>query len=128
MGGALDHAVAAFLTDLEDRGLSKKVLLVMTGEMGRTPRISPDKRGPGRDHWANLGALALAGGGLQMGQVIGQSDRLAGEPAADPVRPSNLISTITHTLFDIGKLRLETGVPSELVKTLAEPEPIRALM
>jgi hypothetical protein len=63
MGGDLDHAVAAFLTDLEQRGLSEKVLLVMTGEMGRTPQISPNKRGPGRDHWANPGALALAGGG-----------------------------------------------------------------
>jgi hypothetical protein len=128
MGGALDHAVAAFLTDLEERGLSEKVLLVMAGEMGRTPRISPDKRGPGRDHWANLGALALAGGGLRMGQVIGQSDRHAGQPAADPVRPSNLISTITHTLFDMGQLRLETGVSDDLVKKLAESEPIRALM
>lgn len=128
MGGALDHAVAAFLTDLEAGGLSDKILLVMTGEMGRTPRISADKRGPGRDHWANLGALALAGGGLRMGQVIGQSDRHAGQPAADPVRPSNLVSTITHTLFDIGQLRLETGVSDDLVKKLAESEPIRALM
>lgn len=128
MGGALDHAVAAFLTDLEERGLSEKVLLVMTGEMGRTPRISADKRGPGRDHWASLGALALAGGGLSMGQVIGRSDRHAGKPAADPVHPANLVSTITHTLFDIGKLRLETGVSNELVRKLTEAEPIRGLM
>jgi len=128
MGGALDHAVAASLTDLEERGLSGKVLLVMAGEMGRTPRISPDKREPGRDHWANLGALALAGGGLQMGRVIGRSDRIVGEPAADSIRRENLISTITHTLFDMGNLRLETGVPDELVEQLAEAEPIPALM
>ncbi len=128
MGGALDHAVAAFLTDLEERGLSDKILLVMTGEMGRTPRISPDKRGPGRDHWANLGALALAGGGLRMGQVVGSSDRLAGQPAADPVHPSDLISTIAHTLFDMGQLRLETGVADDLVSKLAGSGPIRALL
>ena len=63
-----------------------------------------------------------------MGQVIGRSDRYAGQPAADPVRPSNLISTITHTLFDMGQLRLETGLSDDLVKKLATAEPIRALM
>ena len=56
--------------------------------MGRTPRIN--KNG-GRDHWGNLGPLLLAGGGLKMGQVIGQSNRDGGEPQSEPVRIQNLI-------------------------------------
>src|SRR5207253_9786023 len=75
MGGQVDHAVAAFIEDVEARGLSDKILLVVTGEMGRTPRLNKDG---GRDHWADLTALLLAGGGLKMGQVIGQSDKTAG--------------------------------------------------
>ena len=80
-GPAVRPAVSAFLEDLEARGLSDKILLVCCGEMGRTPRIN--KNG-GRDHWGNLGPLLLAGGGLKMGQVIGQSTaRPAGRP---PIR------------------------------------------
>src|SRR5207244_4627937 len=72
MGMPFDHAVSAFLEDVEARGLSDKILLVCCGEMGRTPRIN--KKG-GRDHWGNLAPLLLAGGGLNMGQVIGRSSR-----------------------------------------------------
>ena len=61
LGWTVDKAVSAFLSDLEARGLSEKVLLVITGDFGRTPTIN--KRG-GRDHWAKLGTLAFAGGGL----------------------------------------------------------------
>ena len=68
LGPALDHAVSTFLEDLEQRGLSDQILLVVTGEMGRTPRINNKA---GRDHWANICSLLLAGGGLRMGQVIG---------------------------------------------------------
>ena len=81
LGRPLDKAVSAFLEDSKQRGLSDKVLLVITGDFGRTPKIN--KRG-GRDHWANLCTLAFAGGGLKMGQVIGQSDRNAGCRPATP--------------------------------------------
>ena len=64
----LDQAVAAFVQDLADRGLSDNIMLVITGEFGRTPRVN---RNAGRDHWAPLSTLALAGGGLKMGQVVG---------------------------------------------------------
>src|SRR5262249_28181922 len=66
----VDHAVAAFIEDVEARGHSDRILLVITGEMGRTPRRNRDG---GRDHYPNLTTLAFAGGGLKMGQVIGQS-------------------------------------------------------
>jgi len=123
MGPPLDHAVSAFIEDLEARGLSEKILLVCCGEMGRTPKLN--KTG-GRDHWGNLGPLLLSGGGLPMGRVIGQSARSAGEPNSDPVRIKHLISTVMHTLLDVGKLRTQSGVPRELL-TMAEHEPIPGL-
>ena len=72
MAPPLDHALAAFLDDVEYRGLSDKILLVACGEMGRTPKIN---KAGGRDHWGNLAPLLLAGGGLKMGQVVGRSSR-----------------------------------------------------
>jgi uncharacterized protein (DUF1501 family) len=123
MGPPLDHAVAAFLEDVRARGLSDRILLVCCGEMGRTPKIN--KNG-GRDHWGNLGPLVLAGGGLNVGQVIGRSTRNGGEPNSDPVRIQNLIGTVMHTLFDVGQLRITRGVPREVLQ-MAEWEPIPGL-
>jgi hypothetical protein len=123
LGLPFDHAVSAFLEDVEARGLSDKILLVCCGEMGRTPRIN--KNG-GRDHWGNLAPLLLAGGGLRMGQVIGQSTRNGGEPATAPVTIQHLIATILHTLVDVGKLRVFRGLPRELLP-LTEWQPIAGL-
>jgi uncharacterized protein (DUF1501 family) len=123
MGVPFDHAVSAFVEDLEARGLSDRVLLVCCGEMGRTPKIN--KNG-GRDHWGGLAPLLLAGGGLKMGQVIGQSDRHAGAPASVPVTNQHVIATILHTLFDVGKLRVLRGLPRELAR-LTEWDPIPGL-
>jgi uncharacterized protein (DUF1501 family) len=115
LGRQVDHAVATFLDDLHDRGLSDRVLLIVTGEMGRTPRFN--NRG-GRDHWANLTPLVLAGGGLRMGQVIGQSDRHAAMPATEALGPGNLAATILHYLFDLGQLRLRPDLPRELANLI----------
>jgi hypothetical protein len=124
MGAPLDHALAAFLEDVEARGLSDQILLVVCGEMGRTPKIN--KNG-GRDHWGNLGPLLLAGGGLKLGQVIGQSDRNGGEPNSDPVRIKNIVGTVMNTLFDTGKIRITRGMPREILQ-MAEWAPIPGLM
>ncbi|RMG35052.1 MAG: DUF1501 domain-containing protein [Planctomycetota bacterium] len=125
MGEPFDWAVSAFLEDLEARGLSDDILLVCCGEMGRTPKIN--NRG-GRDHWGNLAPLLLAGGGLKMGRVIGQSSRDAGEPASEPYRIPNLVSTILHTLFDVGRLRLVPRVPNEILRLASAAEPIDGLV
>jgi uncharacterized protein (DUF1501 family) len=124
LGRPLDKALSAFLTDLEVRGLSDKVLAILTGDFGRTPTINA--RG-GRDHWANLCTLAFWGGGLRMGQVIGQCDRQNRAPVSTPIGPGNLLSTIMHFLFDVGQLRITRGVPSTLTRLLEDHRPIGEL-
>ena len=124
VGNPFDHAVSAFIEDCEARGLSDDILLVTTGEMGRTPRIN--KRG-GRDHWGGLTPLMLYGGGVTHGQVIGQSAKDGGEPISSAWKNQNLIATMLHTLFDIGELRLESGLPVDLVRFATTGTPIAGL-
>tara|TARA_Y100001934_G_scaffold185188_1_gene218729 strand:- start:1195 stop:2589 length:1395 start_codon:yes stop_codon:yes gene_type:complete len=125
LGTTLDHAVAAFLDDVAARGLSERVLLVITGDFGRTPRVN--KKG-GRDHWARLGTLAFAGGGLNMGQVIGQSDRQAGQPITTPYTTTHLMGTIMQSLFDVGKMRLVSGIPPQIRRLIEQSKSIPELM
>ena len=98
---ALDHAVSAFVQDINQRGLADDILLVVTGEFGRTPRVNGSA---GRDHWAPLSTLALAGGGLKMGQVVGESNSRAEVPKTTPISPQDLMATVFHVL----------GVPQSL--------------
>jgi hypothetical protein len=121
LGGQVDHAVSAFLDDVRERGLGDKILLVVTGEMGRSPRRNRDG---GRDHYGNLTPLLIAGGGLKMGQVIGQSDKNAAAPAADPQTPVNLLATVMRTVLDLGEVRAtpNLGKTAEIVTT-GEPIP-----
>ncbi len=124
MAGQVDHAVAAFLDDLEVRGLSDKILLVVTGEMGRTPRRNGNG---GRDHWGNLTSLLLAGGGLRTGQVIGRSDRMASSPATERYGPRHLLSTIMHTLLDTGEVRVQREL-GRVANIISDGEPIPGLL
>jgi hypothetical protein len=107
VGRAFDHGVAALIDDLEARGLSDQILVVATGEMGRTPRIN---RTGGRDHWARLAPLMMFGGGMTGGRVIGQSTRDGGEPISEPYTSASLISTILHTALDVGRLRVQPAL------------------
>jgi hypothetical protein len=94
-GPVVDHAVATFVQDVHDRGLQDDILLVVTGEFGRTPRIN---KNAGRDHWSPLSTLALSGGGLNMGQVVGESSAKAEHPKTNPITPQDLMATIFHVL------------------------------
>jgi uncharacterized protein (DUF1501 family) len=125
LGPEVDHAASVFLDDLRERGLDDKVMLVVTGEMGRTPK----KQGKGgRNHWAGVTPLLLAGGGLKVGRVVGESDAQGGVPKSSPIRPSNLMATILHSLFDVGQLRIAPGLPADLVKQVVDARPIAELM
>src|SRR5436190_4877341 len=124
VGSPFDRAVSAFIEDVESRGLSDKILLIACGEMGRSPRMN---KGGGRDHWGGLAPLLLYGGGLKMGQVVGDSTKDAGEPNTSAVTARHLMGTIAHALFDLGKLRVARGLPDEIVR-LTEYDPIRELV
>ncbi|MEK6235155.1 MAG: DUF1501 domain-containing protein [Planctomycetales bacterium] len=125
LGPQVDHAVSTFIEDCEARGLRDKVLLVVTGEMGRTPRIN--KNG-GRDHYGDVTPLLVYGGGLQMGRVIGQTDANATRPATEPYNPSHLMSTIMHSVFDLGRMRLDPGLSRDLGNVAQSGNPILPLM
>jgi len=86
-----DCALATLIEDLYERGLDKDVLVVAWGEFGRTPKVN--EKG-GRDHWPPVQCALIIGGGLNMGQVIGATDRMAGEPTERPVHVHEILATI----------------------------------
>ena len=87
----LDRALSALIADLSERELCRNVLLVVWGEFGRTPKINVTG---GRDHWPKLGSVLLAGGGLKMGQVIGESSHDGSLPTDRPISPSDVLATL----------------------------------
>src|SRR4029078_10112359 len=82
----LDQGLSALITDLRDRGLLERTLIVCMGEFGRTPRINQPDRLPGRQHWPNCWTAILAGGGTRGGMVIGETDRISAYVKDRPVR------------------------------------------
>lgn len=94
-GPPLDQMISALVTDLYERGIDRKVMLVMWGEFGRTPRVN--KTG-GRDHWGSLMSILMAGGGLQVGQVIGESTSKGELPHTRPVSPLEVLATMYRHL------------------------------
>ncbi len=90
-----DQAFAALIEDLDQRGQLDKTLVLSWGEFGRTPRINKDA---GRDHWPNVFSVAMAGGGLKRGFVLGESDARAEFPKERPVSPQDVLATMYHQL------------------------------
>ena len=108
-----DRALSALVSDLDDRGMLDDTLVVMMGEMGRTPRINNDA---GRDHWSQCQTVILAGGGIKRGVVVGASDKTASFPTTQPYGIQDLLRTIFTLL----------GVDSDKVyhTPLGRPVPI----
>ena len=94
----MDHAVSALFEDLGNRGLDKKVLVVLAGEFGRSPRIENQAGRPGRGHWGAASSVLFYGGGFNMGQVIGSTDKHAGHPVDRALKPQDVLATIYHHL------------------------------
>jgi uncharacterized protein (DUF1501 family) len=91
----LDAGMSTLFRDLAERGLLDRTLVVVTGEFGRTPRINNDA---GRDHWGPGFTVALGGGGIRGGRVIGKTDARAERPASDPYGPEDLSATMYHLM------------------------------
>ncbi|MBC7968004.1 MAG: DUF1501 domain-containing protein [Fuerstia sp.] len=116
---SLDLAVAALVDDLRDRRLLDETLILVMGEFGRTPKVNT---AGGRDHWPRVFSVALAGGGVRGGQVIGASDATGESPADRPVTPSDLVCTI-YTLLGLdpaSELQTDTGRPIRLAANEAQ--------
>jgi hypothetical protein len=98
----LDRSLYALLTDLSDRGLERDVAVVVWGEFGRDPRIDPPGRNGarynGRNHWTEANVALFAGGGLKMGQVVGETDNRAGRNKGTPYTPQNVLATLYQFL------------------------------
>ncbi len=112
---ALDQALSALLDDLEERGLSDEVTVLVWGEFGRTPKIN--KKG-GRDHWPRVGCAMLAGGGLRTGQIIGATNERAEFAVKRPVHFQEIFATLYHAMgLDIDRATIPdfTGRPRYLV-------------
>jgi hypothetical protein len=108
-----DRAVACLIDDLASRGLLDETLVICMGEFGRSPRIN---RMAGRDHWAPIQSVLLAGAGLPGGCTYGASDKRGAFPADRPVSPADLVATVLHLL----------GVPAELEVRDRTGRPLRA--
>jgi hypothetical protein len=94
---ALDRALFALVTDLDQRGLLDDVVIVMGGEFGRTPRIG-DQTPDGRGHWPEAGFLWIAGGGLRTGQILGATDARGEQVVGSPIGMQRVLATVYHVL------------------------------
>jgi hypothetical protein len=116
-----DQCVSALVEDLHQRGLDRDCTVIAMGEFGRTPKISAQV---GRDHWPQVNCALLAGGGMKTGQVIGATDRIAGEAVSRPVTFGELYATLYRNLgIDAARTTLPdlNGRPQYLVEDHAAP-------
>ncbi len=128
-----DRAIAALIEDIHERGLDKKVMVIVTGEFGRTPRINPQKGTsskviqPGRDHYPAAMSVLVSGGGMQTGQVIGSTTSKGERPRDRPLDPNDLLATVfRHLGIDHTKMTVDnSGRPVPLIP---HGEPIRELL
>ncbi len=121
-----DNAVATLVDDLKVRGLLDDTLVLVWGEFGRTPVISKQV---GRDHWPRVACALLAGGGIKAGQVIGSTDRIAGEAVDRPVSFQEVFATLyQHLGIDAANTTIldHQGRPQYLVD--ADTKPIHELV
>ena len=104
VGPMFDNGFTSLVEDLSRTGLLDSTMIVATGEFGRTPKINP---AGGRDHWPACWPVVMAGGGIQGGRVVGESDDIGGAPKSRPTTPAEVTATVYHGLG----IDLETELP-----------------
>jgi hypothetical protein len=120
----MEQAFSTLLDDLRERGLLESTIVIWMGDFGRTPLINAKA---GRDHWPQCYSMALAGGGLRGGQVIGASDATGAYPASRPVTPADVHATVLAALGHDSKNATFTSADGRPL-ALSEGEPIRELL
>jgi Protein of unknown function (DUF1501) len=119
-----DQAWAGLMRDMDQRGLMKNTLVLVWGEFGRTPRVNKDA---GRDHWPGAMSVVLAGGGLKMGQAIGQSDAKAEFAKERPISPEDVLSTM-YSVLGVDQNIEYLNEAQRPLKILNSGEPIKELV
>ncbi|QDU28800.1 hypothetical protein ETAA8_39050 [Anatilimnocola aggregata] len=110
-----DQGVAALMEDLSESGLMEDTVVWCTGEFGRTPKVNPNA---GRDHWARGMSMIMAGGGIQGGRVVGQTNADGEEPAGKSYTPEDAAASYFHALGIDSKKEYHTpsGRPVMIVR------------
>jgi len=124
----LDQAVSALITDLRERGLDKRVMLVVTGEFGRTPKLETAKDRPGRDHWPQAMSVLVSGGGLRDGIVVGSTNSKGEHPKDRPLSPNDLWATVLSHLGINGRETIFNDHTGRPMPMLPDGDPIRELV
>jgi hypothetical protein len=123
-----DQAVAALIEDLYERGLERRVLLVVMGEFGRTPLLEKQADGrPGRGHWPSAMSILVSGGGMRMGQAIGSTTPKGEHPKDRPLHPTDLLATV-YRFLGIDPKQEFAGFSGRPLAILPDGEPIRELL
>lgn len=122
----LDQGFAALIGDLKDRGLLDSTVVCCMGDFGRTPKINQQG---GRDHWPGCWSVALAGGGIKGGEIVGSTDEDGMTIKDRPVEVSNLFATLYKAVGipPTEELRSPNGRPIKLVGTFGSGEPVAEL-
>jgi hypothetical protein len=128
-----DKAITALIEDLHGRGLDKRVLLVVTGEFGRAPRLNTATgtqtkvSQPGREHWPQAMSMLVTGGGMRTGQVIGATNEKGEHPVDRILSPNDIWATMLHHLGIDPGMRFEdrSGQPHPI---LSSGKPVRELL
>jgi hypothetical protein len=126
----VDQAVGGLMDDLTERGMLDRVMVIVMGEFGRTPKLNTGQPGipiPGRDHWGNAISAMLAGGGLRGGTVVGKTNPRAEHPVDRALKPADLLATVYHFLGIDTKTTFKdhSGRP---IPILDEGEPIHEVI
>jgi hypothetical protein len=121
----VDQAIAALVTDLYQRGLDREVMVVAYGEFGRTPVINKDA---GRDHWPGANCVLFSGGGLKVGQMVGETDRLAAYPITKRYSPADVLATVLQFLEIDWRQELFDPAMNRKFQVLPEGQPIAELL
>ena len=122
LSGQVDSAVGALVADLKDKGLLDSTLVIWMGEFGRTPNINTRGDKPGRDHFPRAWSLAMFGGGLKGGQVLGKTDKEGASVAERPTSAQDFLATVCELMGidHTKKNETPTGRPIQIVE---KPKP-----
>ncbi|MEK6257390.1 MAG: DUF1501 domain-containing protein [Planctomycetota bacterium] len=123
----LDQSLSALIEDIHQRQLDRRILVVVMGEFGRTPRLSHNSFGTGRDHWPQAYTALVSGGGLRMGRIVGATNSKAEYPTERPCSPQDLLATIYRHL-GIDPSFSFTDLQGRPTPILGNGEPIRELL